>query len=122
MYRTLILLLASSLAYGHEMTPAYPKLEPAHVQGVYKASLEMFNRRADVQFYEIGVFEDNWKPVPFVSSYKIVKLDYLGKVKVDVYIREEDVKNATYVCSMSKLRGEQPKAPVVSSRICSKFK
>lgn len=122
MYRTLILLLASSLAYGHEMTPAYPKLEPSHIQGVHKASLEMFNRRADVQFYEIGVFEDSWKPVPFVSSYKIVKLDYLGKVKVDVYIREEDVKYATYVCSMSKLRGEPAKAPVVSSRICSKLK
>lgn len=82
----------------------------------------MFNRRADVQFYEIGVFEDNWKPVPFVSSYNIVKLDYLGKVRFDVYIRDEDVKNATYVCSMSKLRAESAKAPVVSSRICSKFK
>lgn len=122
MYRSLILLLASSLAYGHEMTPAYPKLEPAHVQGVYKASLEMFNRRADVQFYEIGVFDDNWNSVPFVSSYNIIKLDYLGKVRFDVYVRDEDVKKARYVCSMSKLRSEPSKATVVSSRICSKFK
>lgn len=122
MYRSLILLLASSLAYGHEMTPAYPKLEPAYVQGVYKASLEMFNRRADVQFYEIGVFDDNWNSVPFVSSYNIIKLDYLGKVRFDVYVRDEDVKKARYVCSMSKLRSEPSKATVVSSRICSKFK
>ena len=113
---------AALCANAHEMTPAYPKLVPSHVSGVYKASLEMFNRRADVQFYEIGVFEDNWKPVPFVSAYKVINLDYLGHVKFDVYIREEDVKYATYVCSMSKLRGEPAKAPVVSSRICSKLK
>lgn len=107
---------------AHEMTPAYPKLAPSHVGGVQKASLELFNRRADVQFYEIGVFESDWTPVPFVSAYTIVKLDYLGRVKFDVYVRDADALRATYVCSRSKLRNDTDKATVVSSRICSKFK
>jgi hypothetical protein len=116
------LLLVSFCANAHEMTPAYPKLEPSHVSGVYKASLQMFNRRSDVQFYEIGVFQEDWTSVPFVSSYTIIKLDYLGQVKFDVYIREEDVKRAVYICSKSKLRNDTSKATVISSRICSKIK
>jgi hypothetical protein len=104
------------------MTPAYPKLESSHVDGVKKASMEMFNRRADVSFYEIGVFTDKWEPVPFVTSYAIVKLDYLKRIKFEVYIRDEDVKSATYICSRSKLRDDASKAPMVSSKICSKIK
>ncbi len=116
------LLAFISTAYAHEMVPTYPKLVPSHVPGVHKASLEMFNKRADVQFYEIGVFEEGWAPVPFVSAYTLIKLDYLGKVKVDVYIRDEDVRKATYVCSQSKLRNDSSKSTVVASRICSKLK
>lgn len=117
-----MLMLALASAQAHEMTPAYPRLEASYAQGVYKASMEMFNRRSDVQFYELGVFTHDWESVPFVSAYTIIKLDYLGKVKFDIYVREEDVKRSAYVCSMSKLRGESAKAPVVSSRICSRFK
>lgn len=120
--RLLWLWLLASCASAHEMTPAYPKLEPSHVSGVYKASLHMFNKRAEVQFYEIGVFEQDWTPVPFVSAYTVIKLDYLGQVKFDVYIREADVKRAVYVCSMSKLRNDISRATVVSSKICSKLK
>jgi hypothetical protein len=120
--RWLWLLLVSACAHAHEMTPAYPKLEQSHVSGVYKASLQMFNKRADVQFYEIGVFQEDWTPVPFVSAYTVLKLDYLGQVKFDVFIREADIKRAVYVCSKSKLRNDSSKATVVSSKICSKFK
>lgn len=121
MYRSLILLFALS-AQAHEMTPAYPKLEPSHVDGVKKATMEMFNRRSDVSFYEIGVFTEKWQSVPFVTSYTIVKLDYLKKVRFEVYIRDEDAKFATYICSQSKLRNDASKAPMVSSKICSKIK
>jgi hypothetical protein len=119
--RLLPLLLVAG-AYAHEMTPAYPKLEPSYVSGVHRASLEMFNRREDVQFYEIGVFSKDWEPVPFVTAYAIMKLDYLRRVKFDVYIRNEDVARAAYVCSKSKLRSDTSNITAVSSRICSKFK
>ena len=109
-------------AYAHEMTPTYPKLEPSHVSGVYKTTMEMFNKRQDVDWYEIGVFDSEWNSIPFVSSYKIFNLNYLGHVKFDIYIRESDKTRATYVCSKSKLRKEDTSKTAVSSRICSKFK
>ena len=121
MKRLLPLLLVAG-AYAHEMTPAYPRLEPSYVSGVHRASLEMFNRREDVDYYEIGVFSKDWEPIPFVTSYKIMRLPYLRHAKFDVYIRNEDVARAVYVCSKSKLRSDTSSITAVSSRICSKFK
>jgi hypothetical protein len=118
----LFLLLAwAGSVQAHEMTPAYPKLVSSHVAGVKKASLQMFNRRSDVDFYEIGVFTQEWAPISFVSSYRIFRLDYLKRVNVDVYIADENVSKATYVCSISKLRPDVNKLTAVSSRICSKL-
>ena len=118
----MILMMLFGNAYAHEMTPTYPKLEPAFVSGVYKATMEMFNKRQDVEWYEIGVFDKDFKPIPFVSSFKLLNLNYLGHVKFDIYIRESDKNRATYVCSKSKLRKEDSSKTAVSSRICSKFK
>jgi len=118
----MILMMLFGNAYAHEMTPTYPKLEPAFVSGVYKATMEMFNKRQDVEWYEIGVFDKDFKPIPFVSSFKLLNLNYLGHVKFDIYIRESDKNRATYVCSKSKLRKEDSTKTAVSSRICSKFK
>ncbi len=118
----MILMMLFGNAYAHEMTPTYPKLEPAFVSGVYKATMEMFNKRQDVEWYEIGVFDKDFNPIPFVSSFKLLNLNYLGHVKFDIYIRESDKNRATYVCSKSKLRKEDSTKTAVSSRICSKFK
>ena len=118
----MILMMLFGNAYAHEMTPTYPKLEPAFVSGVYKATMEMFNKRQDVEWYEIGVFDEDFNSIPFVSSFKLLNLNYLGHVKFDIYIRESDKNRATYVCSKSKLRKEDSTKTAVSSRICSKFK
>lgn len=120
----LILLLFSFLgeAVGHEMTPTYPTFGPSHVSGVWKAELEMFNKRKDVEFYEIGVFDEDWKPIPFVSSYRVMRLKYLSHVKFEVFVSIGDVASAEYVCSMSKLRENSDKKPMVASRICSRFR
>jgi hypothetical protein len=118
----MILMMAFGTAVAHEMTPTYPELEASHVTGIYKTTMEMFNKRKDVEWYEIGVFDNEWKPIPFVSSYKIIQLQYLGHVKFDIYIRADDKARATYVCSKSKLRREDSTKTAVSSRICSKFK
>jgi len=122
MYGIIGVFLMSNVASAHEMTPTYPKLTPSHLDNVYKTTMEMFNKRADVEFYEIGVFDKEWNPIPFVSSYTIIKLKYLGHVSFDIYIRKDDVSRAEYICSKSKLRTDNKKRTAVSSRICSRFK
>jgi len=84
--------------------------------------MAMFNKRADVEYYEIGVFDEDFNPIPFVTSYNVIKIEYLGRVTFDVYIRDIDVNKATYICSQSKLRKEDLSRTAISSRICSKFK
>lgn len=118
----LMMALFVSTASAHEMTPTYPKLRPSHLDGVYKTTMQMFNKREDVSYYEIGVFDKNFKPIPFVSSYTIFKLEYLGHVTFDIYVRKSDLDTAAYVCSKSKLRKDSSVRTAISSVICSKFK
>ena len=125
MYRSvgLALLLCSSLAFSHEMTPTYPEWQVSYSGGIKKTTMELWNSREDVQYYEIGVFTEDFKEsVPFVTSYKIMKVDYLSHVKFDVYIRENNIKDARYICSLSKLRSNNVSKALVATQICSKFK
>ena len=115
-------MLVPILAYSHEMVPTYPKLEPSSYSGIAQTEIELFNKRKDVEYYEIGVFDAEWQPIRFVSQYKIIKLSYLERVKFDVYIPKKEVNRATYICSKSRLRGEKGTSTIVSSMICSKFK
>ena len=85
-------------------------------------SMEVFNKRSDVQWYQIGVFDEDWKPIPFVTRYKILRVKYLSRVKFDVYVNDNDSKRAEYICSTSKLRGNDDFKPIVESKICSRFK
>jgi len=116
----LCLILLSRVATAHEMIPTYPKWKLSIYDGLLVTEMEMFNKREDVEYYEVAVFDDKWNPIPFVSSFKLFKLEYLSKVKFDVYIREQDRERTEYICSTSKLRNN--KAPAISSMICSKFK
>ena len=121
MHRKLALLLLLAFpAYGHQMVPSHPVLKPSHVSGILKAELELFNKRKDVEYYELGVFDADWNPIPFVSAYKVAHVRYLGHLKFDVYIRQDDKDRAEYVCSQSKLRGEDT-GTLLASRICSRF-
>ena len=107
---------------AHEMTPTYPKWKITAHDGIYKTTMEMFNTRTDVEWYEVGVFDDDWKPIRFVTSYRVFKLEYLGATKFDVYINARDKDRAEYICSKSKLRSNSNDKPMVESRICSRFK
>ena len=82
----------------------------------------MFNSRKDVQFYEIGVFTELWEPIPFVTTYKILKVDYLSVVNFDVYIRTRDIEDTEYICSLSKLRENGSNLTMMATKICSRFK
>ena len=69
--------------------------------GVLFSTMTLFNLRKDVTYYEIGVFDENWEKVPFAVQEKLLSVNYLEKVKVDVFIRSKDRKRAVYVCSKS---------------------
>ena len=123
MYRSIILaVLLCSNAVAHEMTPTYPKWLPSYIEGVKVTTMKMVNQREDVEWYEIGVFDDEWKPIRFVSNYKIFKLEYLGTTKFDIYVSSKDKDRAEYICTKSKLRGVGDTRPMVESKICSRFK
>ena len=114
--------LVSSSVYAHEMTPTYPELRPSFMPELYVTSMSMFNKRSDVEYYEIGVFDKDFNPVNFVTSYRILNIPYLNKVNFEVYIRKSDRDRAYYICSRSKLRKKDITRTSVASRICSKIK
>ena len=114
--------LISSVAYSHEMVPTYPELSISHIDGLQKTTVTIFNKRAEVEYYEIGVFTEEWEPIPFVSNYKIYKIPYLSTVSVEIYVRKEDKNRTAYICSMSKLRKKQITRTAIKSRICSLVK
>lgn len=83
--------------------------------------MQMFNKRADVEFYEIDVLDKYFNPIPFVSTSKVINLKHLEKITFDVYIRKEDAKRAMYICSSSKLSRNNTTRTAISSKICSKI-
>lgn len=117
-----LILAISSAAYSHEMVPTYPELTISHIDGLQKTTMTIFNKRAEVEYYEVGVFTKEWEPIPFVSNYKIYKIPYLSTVSIEIYIRKEDKNRTTYICSMSKLRKKQMTRTAIKSRICSLVK
>lgn len=120
---TLIAFVFAFSANAHEMVPTYPKLEPSYMgENLVTTTMTMFNKRPEVEYYEFGVFTENWEPIPFVSKYKIWKIPYLSTVTVEIFMNKNDAKNAVYICSQSKLRKIDLTRTAVASRICSKFK
>lgn len=122
MYRYLILLLGlSGYASAHEFTPTYPKLKQSYVQGVLYTTMTLFNKRSDIQYYELGVFDAEWNKVPFAVQDTIMQIKHLETKEIDIYIREKDKDEAVYICSKSKLVVEGKSKTSLSSRICSKI-
>ena len=117
-----MLVLFGRMASAHEMVPTYPVLTPSHLDGLVKTTMTMFNKRADVEYYEIGVFDKDWEPLLFVSNYKIFEIPYLSTVTFDIYVRDRDRYNVTYICSKSKIKKSDLSRTAVTSKICSKVK
>ena len=92
------------------------------MEGVSVANLKIFNRRSDVSWYEIGVFTNNWKPVPFASTTNIIEVGYNKKKLFNVYIRSRDIAKAVYICTESKVFKGKEQVTLIASRICSKIK
>lgn len=107
---------------AHEMVPTYPKWERGIYPGILSTTVEIFNKRKDVEYYEIGLFDKDWNPVYFVADYKVIQLKYLSSASIDIYIAKEEKDRVEYVCSRSKIRKGNETRTAVSSRICSRFK
>ena len=123
MYRPVILwfLLCSSVA-AHDMTPTYPEWKLSLIPTAKMTTMQLFNKRQDVEWYKIDVLNKDFEVLPFVTRYKILNVQYLNRVKFDVYISNEYLDDAEYICSTSKLRSNDTFKPIVESRICSRFK
>ena len=112
----------SGYASAHEFTPTYPKLKQSYVEGVLYTTMTLFNKRTDVQYYELGVFDAEWNKIPFAVQEDIMLIKHLETKEIDVFIREKDKDEAVYICSKSKLVIEGNSKTSLSSRICSKIK
>ena len=118
----LCLLLFNYAVHSHEQTPTYLKWTVSGVSEVKKTQIRLWNSRPDIEYYEIGVFDGDWQPIPFVTAYKILPVKYLQEVKIDIYIKESNIEETRYVCSLSKLRSSNESQTLLVTRICSKFK
>lgn len=116
-----LFLLLSFSTSAHEMTPAYPEVKPSHVAGVVKVEMSLFNSREEIQWYQIELFDLNWKNIPFASSYRIINIGYKERKSFDVYIRKADMDEAVYLCTTSKVRKSSKSRTLISSRICSRL-
>lgn len=115
----LLLGLTCGSAMAHELTPTYFDLKPSIYAAVYSTTVTMFNRRVDVNYYQIDVYDADWKAIPFAASEKVIKMNYLQRMKIELFFRKEDVRRVVYICTRSKiLKGSGP--AVIASNICSK--
>jgi hypothetical protein len=113
-------LIASSAA-AHELTPTYPKVRPSYISDISVAKLSMFNARQDVEYYELGVFDIDWNRVPFATADRLVKVPYGTHKNFEVFLRDQDLPRAVYVCTVSKLRSDKPSNAIISSKVCSRL-
>ena len=105
------------------MTPTYFEFKSsALADKVSETQIKLFNRREDVEYYEISVFDGEWKAIPFASENRLVRLDYLQTKRVSVYVRDQDLDKIVYICTLSKLKKDNVTSGAISSRICSKMK
>lgn len=121
-YFVVIMFALAAVAQAHEQTPTYPELRYSYVDGLSAVTVKVFNRRKDVKYFSIQVFDEEWQNIEFASADRIINIKYLGKKSIDIYIKNEDRDKIKYVCTTSKLLKGDVKYQAVSSRICSKIK
>jgi hypothetical protein len=116
------LILLGGNANAHQFLPTYPKFDQSFVSDVSYVKMELFNKRKEIQYYELSVFDIDWKPLSFASESKLIQIGYLETKKINVYVKNGDVKRVSFICTESKLKKEETKQTLISSKICSKIK
>lgn len=118
---TAAMVLFTTVAGAHEMTPAYPILHYSPVSEIMQADLSLFNARDDVEYYAISVLDGKMNPIPFASAQRVMHVPSGSRKDFEIYIKESDVDRVVYVCTTSMLRAGQEDNAIVSSRICSRL-
>lgn len=118
----LLMVFSGVFAEAHQFLPTYPKFEVSFIEGVYYTKMELFNKRKEIDYYELQVYDGEWNQMPFASESKIIHINYLETKKINVYIRKEDLKKVVYICTESKIKKQDVQTTTISSKICSKIK
>ena len=92
------------------------------MKGISMIKMNMFNKRSDVKFYEIGVFDEEWNPLPFAAQDRVFRIKYLEQKQIEIYFKQKDEDRVTYICTQSKILKDDSTGTNVTSRICSKIK
>jgi hypothetical protein len=121
-YVFILAALIGGYANAHQFLPTYPKFEHSFISGVMYTKMELFNKRSEVDHYELSVFDKDWYPIAFASESKVIQIKYLQTKSINVYIKQEDLMRVTYICTESKHRRESGQNTIISSQICSKLK
>lgn len=119
-YIIVLLALFANSVQAHEMTPTYFEFKPSYLEGISSVNLRFFNRRADIKYYEFNVYDKDWNPIPFATKERLLKISYLGQADIEIYVKNDDLRFITYICSESKILKEDVGSTSVSSKICSK--
>ena len=126
MYRKLISTLAaaliSSAAFAHEWTPTYPKFESSYMDGVLMTTMTLFNKREDISYYEISIFDSEWNPIEFAAAERLINVKYTERKNIDLYVRASDVDRIEYICSLSKILSSDVETSGLATKICSRVK
>lgn len=123
MFRYVFILLIGIAGHvnAHQFLPTYPTFDLSFIEGVVQTKMQLFNKRSEIEFYELSVYDADWKALPFASESKIIKIQYLQTKDILIYIKKEDLKRVKYICSESKILKDNIQNTLVSSRICSKI-
>ena len=116
----LILLFVSGSAMAHELTPTYPELQTSYMNDILEVKLKMWNARVDVEYYKIEVTDEDWNDVPFITTEKVFRLNYLGRKNISIFLPSDT--SARYICTRSMLEKGNAQKSIISSKVCSKIK
>lgn len=115
--------LFATSATAHEWIPTYPVPRASFLDGVYVVTMTLINKREDVGFYEVEVYDENWLPVEFtVTGGNIINISHLSRKTIDIYFSERNKDTVEYVCTVSKSLRIEVESSSVRSRICSRIK
>ena len=120
LFTAVAVFIFAATAQAHEWTPTYPKFEPSFLDGIVVTTMSLFNKREEIEYYEISVYDEKWETIPFATSHKLINVPYLSQKTVEIYIREVDCERIEYICTSSRRFVDDAESTGIDSRICSK--
>jgi hypothetical protein len=107
---------------AHELTPTYFNLKQSLYKNLSSVEMILFNGRKDISYYEVTAYDNEWNPIKFASTQKILDIKYLERKKIQIYFSNADLEKLTYICTKSLILKSKIESTGISSRICSKKK